>query len=44
VNGRGSVHAGDTIWRVEGAALPAGTRVKIVGVDGTVLKVEPDGS
>ncbi|ODR99225.1 hypothetical protein AUC68_04245 [Methyloceanibacter methanicus] len=40
-NGRGSVHAGDTIWRVEGPALPKGTRVKVVGADGSVLKVEP---
>lgn len=43
VNGRGSVRSGDTIWRVEGPELPAGTRVKVVGTDGTVLKVEPAG-
>ena len=42
VNGRGSVHAGDTIWRVKGPELPAGTRVKVVGADGSVLKVEPE--
>ncbi len=41
VNGRGSIHAGDTIWRVEGPALPKGAQVKVVGVDGSVLKVEP---
>jgi len=41
VNGRGSIHSGDTIWRVEGPALPNGTRVTVVGVDGSVLKVEP---
>jgi len=41
VNGRGSIHSGDTIWRVEGPELPAGTRIKVVGTDGTVLKVEP---
>ncbi|ODR96643.1 hypothetical protein AUC69_13585 [Methyloceanibacter superfactus] len=41
VNGRGSIHSGDTIWRVEGPALPKGTRIKVVGVDGSVLKVEP---
>lgn len=40
-NGRGSVHAGDTIWPVEGPALPKGAQVKVVGTDGTVLKVEP---
>jgi inner membrane protein len=41
VNGRGSIHSGDTIWRVEGPELPRGTRIKVVGVDGSVLKVEP---
>jgi membrane protein implicated in regulation of membrane protease activity len=40
VNGRGSIHTGDTIWRVEGPELPQGTRIKVVGVDGSVLKVE----
>jgi len=42
VNGRGSVHVGDTIWRVKGPELPKGARVKIVGTDGSVLKVETD--
>ena len=41
VNGRGSIHSGDTIWRVEGPALPKGATIKVVGVDGSVLKVEP---
>jgi inner membrane protein len=41
VNGRGSIHTGDTIWRVEGPELPQGARIKVVGVDGSVLKVEP---
>ena len=40
VNGRGSVHAGDTIWRVEGPVLAKGARVKVVGADGSILKVE----
>ncbi|MEM7398470.1 MAG: NfeD family protein [Pseudomonadota bacterium] len=40
-NGRGSVRAGDTIWRVEGPALPRGTSVKVVGADGSMLRVEP---
>ena len=40
VNGRGSIKSGDTIWRVEGPELPKGTRIKVVGVDGSVLKVE----
>lgn len=41
VNGRGSIRSGDTIWRVEGPELPAGTRIKVVGTDGSVLRVEP---
>ncbi|MFO7478684.1 MAG: NfeD family protein [Methyloceanibacter sp.] len=40
VNGRGSIKTGDTIWRVEGPDLPRGARIKVVGADGTLLKVE----
>ena len=39
VNGRGSIKTGDTIWRVEGPELPSGTRITVVGTDGTLLKV-----
>ena len=39
VNGRGSIKSGDTIWRVQGPELPKGTRITVVGADGTVLKV-----
>ena len=39
-NGRGSIRVGDTIWRVEGPELPKGAHIKIVGTDGSVLKVE----
>jgi inner membrane protein len=41
VNGRGSVKIGDSIWRVQGPELPKGARVKVVGADGTLLKVVP---
>jgi inner membrane protein len=41
VNGRGSIKTGDTIWRVEGPELPKGARIKVVGADGTLLKVVP---
>jgi membrane protein implicated in regulation of membrane protease activity len=41
VNGRGSIKAGDTVWRVEGPELPKGTRIMVVDVDGTLLKVVP---
>jgi membrane protein implicated in regulation of membrane protease activity len=44
VNGRGSIKTGDTIWRVEGPEMPAGARIKVTGVDGTVLKVAPAGA
>jgi membrane protein implicated in regulation of membrane protease activity len=42
VNGRGSIHSGDTIWRVKGPELPKGARIKVVGADGTLLQVESD--
>ena len=42
-NGRGSVKIGDSIWRVQGPELPKGARVKVIGADGTMLKVVPDG-
>lgn len=44
VNGRGSVRIGDSVWRVEGPELPKGTRVKVTGADGTVLKVQEAGA
>ena len=39
--GFGRVVLGDTIWRVSGDDLPAGTRVRIVGSNGSVLAVKP---
>jgi inner membrane protein len=39
-NGRGKARIDDTVWRVEGADLPAGSAIKVTGVDGAVLKVE----
>jgi membrane protein implicated in regulation of membrane protease activity len=41
VNGRGRVRLGDSTWSVTGPDLPAGTRVRIVGSDGTRLQVAP---
>jgi membrane protein implicated in regulation of membrane protease activity len=38
--GFGRVVLGDTVWRVAGADLPAGQRVRIIGHEGAVLKVE----
>ncbi len=41
VNGTGKIHVDDTMWKVEGVDLPEGTQVRVTGVDGTVLAVEP---
>jgi inner membrane protein len=40
VDGSGLLHVDDSRWKIEGEDLPAGTKVKVTGVDGTVLKVE----
>lgn len=39
VDGNGTVRIGDTVWRVAGPDTPAGTRVKVVQVDGANLTV-----
>ncbi|MBR0828921.1 NfeD family protein [Bradyrhizobium manausense] len=39
IDGSGTVRLGDTIWRVAGPDTPAGTRVKVVQVDGANLTV-----
>lgn len=41
VNGVGKIRVGDATWKVTGADLPAGTRVKVVAAEGTILRVEP---
>lgn len=40
VNGRGKVKVDDTMWIVEGPDMPAGSKIKVIGVDGVVLKIE----
>jgi len=40
VNGRGSIRVDDSVWRAAGPDMAAGRRVKVIGVDGTILKVE----
>jgi inner membrane protein len=40
VNGMGTIHIDDTIWRVSGPDCPAGSRVKIARADGVNLRVE----
>src|SRR5215468_9425470 len=39
IDGNGTVRIGDTVWRVAGPDTPAGTRVKVVQVDGANLTV-----
>ena len=40
VGGRGRIKLGDAFWVVEGPDLPAGTAVRVVAVNGMVLKVQ----
>ena len=42
VNGHGKIKVDDSIWRVRGPDCPQGVRVRVTGVDGTVLLVEPE--
>lgn len=41
-NGRGRLQIGDAYWRVIGPDLPAGQRVKIIGVKDLLLEVRED--
>ena len=45
--GYGDVRIGDSVWRVQltdpSVQLTAGAKVKVTGVDGATLKVDPDG-
>lgn len=40
-SGIGKLRLDDTVWRIIGPDLNAGTRVRVVGVDGSSLKIEP---
>lgn len=40
--GSGRVRVDDTVWRIEGADAPAGSRVVVDRVDGATLHVRPD--
>jgi hypothetical protein len=40
VNGRGRVAVGDTVWPARGEDAEVGARVRVVGADGTCLRVE----
>lgn len=43
VDGHGRVRVDDTTWRVTGPDLPSGQRVRVIGADGSTLKVEAAG-
>jgi inner membrane protein len=41
-NGSGKVRVGDGVWLVRGTDQPVGARVRVTGIDGVVLVVEPE--
>lgn len=42
VAGEGRIRVADSFWRVLGPDAPAGSRIRVLSVDGTTLIVEPD--
>lgn len=42
IDGRGKVKVGDGVWLAKGPDTGVGTRVKVTGLDGTVLLVVPE--
>ena len=40
-NGQGKLNVDDTVWKIVGSDQPEGSKVKVTGVNGTVLTVEP---
>ncbi len=42
VNGVGKVKVDDSTWKVKGADMPAGAKVRVMSVDGTVFNVETE--
>lgn len=43
VNGVGKIRVDDSTWKIEGTDCPAGTKIKVVGIENTVLRVEAAG-
>ena len=41
VNGLGKIRVDGSTWKISGSDCPSGSRVKVTGVDGVVLEVEP---
>ncbi|MCU0734335.1 MAG: NfeD family protein [Methylotetracoccus sp.] len=45
VNGTGKIRVDDSTWKISGADTPAGSRIRVIGAEGIVLKVDvPPGS
>lgn len=42
IDGVGRIHVDHTIWKIHGPNCPAGTTVKVTGVDGVLLLVEKE--
>lgn len=42
VNGVGKVKVDDSIWKVKGPDMPAGMKVRVLSVDGTIFNVESE--
>lgn len=42
VNGIGKVRVDDSTWKVSGDDLPSGTRVRVIAVENTILKVSAE--
>ena len=40
-NGRGRVRVGDSVWACKGPDAPEGAAVRVLGADGSCLRVEP---
>lgn len=39
-NGIGKIRVDDSTWKIEGDDCPAGTKIKVVGIENTVFRVE----
>ena len=39
INGEGKIRVDDSTWKIRGMDCPAGTQVKVTGVDGVVLQI-----
>ncbi len=42
VNGVGKIRVDDSTWKVKGIDMPAGVKVRVISVDGTIFNIEPD--